>query len=126
MTREIVRRENARALAAKIGGPAEFARKTEMSDSQVSQIIGKTPKKNIGNIIAKRIEDAFGLPCGWLDNSQLELSEDELHLIRLYRGVKTSGKNMVLANAESVYSELRDADLPSLDQEQIPSAVARK
>lgn len=67
MKREDARRESARALAAKVGGLAEFGRKTGMENSQVSQIIGKTPTKNIGNIVAKRIEDAFGLESGWLD-----------------------------------------------------------
>lgn len=38
-----------------------------MNDSQVSQIIGNNPKKNIGNIIARRIEEEFNLPRGLLD-----------------------------------------------------------
>jgi transcriptional regulator with XRE-family HTH domain len=67
MKREDLRRENARALAQSAGGPAEFGRKTGMDNSQVSQLIGKTPKKNIGNIIARRIEEAFALPAGALD-----------------------------------------------------------
>jgi hypothetical protein len=77
MTREELRRKNAKALADLIGGLAEFGRKVEMSDSQVSQIIGRTPKKNIGNKIAPRIEDAFELPRGWLDavNSREAIAE---------------------------------------------------
>lgn len=67
MKREDLRRENARALAASAGGLAEFGRKTGMDNSQVSQLIGKSPKKNIGNIIARRIEEAFGLHEGALD-----------------------------------------------------------
>jgi hypothetical protein len=41
-----------------------------MSNSQVSQIIGKTPTKNIGNSIAPRIEAAYGVSSGWLDIPQ--------------------------------------------------------
>ncbi|MQA39010.1 hypothetical protein [Rugamonas aquatica] len=67
MTREDIRRENARALAHSVGGPTDFGRMLEMDASQVSQIIGKNPKKNIGNSIAKRIETAFSKPGGWLD-----------------------------------------------------------
>ena len=67
MTREDQRRENARVLAAHVGGLAEFGRKMGMENSQVSQIIGKTPSKNIGNNIARRIEVAFGLPENALD-----------------------------------------------------------
>lgn len=67
MTREEIRRENARNLASLAGGQAEFGRAVEMVPSQVSQIIGKSPVKNIGNSIAKRIEQAFNKPEGWLD-----------------------------------------------------------
>jgi transcriptional regulator with XRE-family HTH domain len=67
MDREHTRRENARHLARQHDGLAEFARRLEMSNSQVSQIIGKNPTKNIGNSIARRIEEAYGVGRGWLD-----------------------------------------------------------
>lgn len=65
-----IRRKNARALIAQIDGPAEFGRKLEMSDSQVSQLTGENFTKNIGNTIARRIEAAFGKPAGWMDVDQ--------------------------------------------------------
>lgn len=68
MKREDIRRENARALAETAGGLAAFARLTGMEPSQVSQLIGKKPSKNIGNMIAQRIERAFGLTDGQLDH----------------------------------------------------------
>lgn len=67
MTREEIRRENARALAADNGGLTEFGRALGMEAPQVSQIIGKTPHKNIGNSIARRIEKAYSKPEGWID-----------------------------------------------------------
>lgn len=80
MTREEIRRENARNLADQAGGQVEFGRALNMVPSQVSQIIGKTPVKNIGNSIAKRIEQAFNKPDGWLDvqhcnREQVEVAE---------------------------------------------------
>lgn len=51
----------------------EFGRALNMVPSQVSQIIGKTPVKNIGNSIAKRIEQAFNKPDGWLDVQHRDL-----------------------------------------------------
>jgi phage repressor protein C with HTH and peptisase S24 domain len=69
MTREEIRRENARELARSVGGQTEFGRLLEMEGSQVSQLIGKSPKKNIGNSIARRIEVAFRKPEGWLDQN---------------------------------------------------------
>jgi phage repressor protein C with HTH and peptisase S24 domain len=72
MTREEIRRANTLELARQIGGPAAFGRKMGMSDSQVSQIIGKTPTKNIGNIVAHRIEDRFEKARGWLDKTHAD------------------------------------------------------
>ncbi|WP_444886728.1 hypothetical protein [Microbulbifer sp. JMSA008] len=62
-----IRRENARRIAKEVGGPAELARKLDMPNSGISQIIGKNPRRNIGDSIARRIEDAGGYQHGWLD-----------------------------------------------------------
>lgn len=72
MTREEIRRENARRLASNAGAKAAFARLVGMDASQVSQLIGPSPSKNIGNSIARRIERAHHLPEGWLDVEQPE------------------------------------------------------
>lgn len=84
MTREDTRRNRARELAMGLeGGRTEFARMVGMTSSQVSQIIGKTPVKNIGNSIARRIEVAFDKPTGWLDaepNSAPVALANVLHL----------------------------------------------
>lgn len=76
MKREDVRRENARKLAVDAGGLTEFGRRIGMENSQVSQIIGKNPTKNIGNIVAARIEQAFGLAEGALDTRPAPESAD--------------------------------------------------
>jgi hypothetical protein len=78
MTREEIRRQNARELARAAGGQTEFGRMVDMEGPQVSQIIGKNPIKNIGNSIAKRIEIAFSKPEGWLDQPHtMQLVGDE-------------------------------------------------
>jgi len=77
MKRDDIRRENARRLAADAGGLTEFARRTGMENSQVSQIIGKNPTKNIGNIVATRIEHAFDLIEGSLDVAPQSVAHDQ-------------------------------------------------
>lgn len=62
-----IRRENARRIAQELGGPASLARALDMPNSGVSQIIGKNPRRNIGDSMARRIEDAGGRHHGWLD-----------------------------------------------------------
>jgi transcriptional regulator with XRE-family HTH domain len=68
--------ENARFLAKSLASPgaetgiAAFANKLDMSVSQASQLLGANPTKNIGRSMARRIENAFSLPAGWLDREQ--------------------------------------------------------
>jgi len=61
-TSSSIRLTNLRALIKKAGGPAEAARKLDMNDSQLSQIAGKNPIRNIGTALARRIEKAFRKP----------------------------------------------------------------
>ena len=76
-TSSSIRLENLRALITKAGGPAEAARKLDMDNSQLSQIAGKHPIRNIGTALARRIEKAFRRPEGWLDvpHSQMLLPQ---------------------------------------------------
>lgn len=68
-----IRLQNLRALIDEAGGPANAARRLEMTDSQLSQIGGRNPIRNIGTTIARRIERAWGKPVGWLDVSHAQL-----------------------------------------------------
>lgn len=76
-TSSSIRLANLRALIKKVGGPAEAARRLDMDDSQLSQISGRHPIRNIGATLARRIEKAFKRPEGWLDvpHSQLLLPQ---------------------------------------------------
>lgn len=62
-----IRRENARRIAKEAGGQAALARALEMPNPGISQIIGKNPRRNIGDTMARRIEDAGDYHHGWLD-----------------------------------------------------------
>lgn len=76
-TSSSIRLTNLRALIKSAGGPAEAARKLDMNDSQLSQIAGKNPIRNVGTSLARRIEKAFRKPEGWLDvaHSQMLLPQ---------------------------------------------------
>jgi hypothetical protein len=129
MTISEIRRANARALVSRIkGGQAELARRANMSDSQVSQLLGDNSTKNIGNLIARRIETVFELPKGWLDtlHSDSEISNvlpmpakpdaqadakpsitpfyidpEEIALINGYRNATPAGKLSIRAAVEA-------------------------
>ena len=61
------RRENASVLRDEAGGVAAFAQKIKRESTQVSRFLGKNPTKNIGDRMARHIEECFGKPRGWLD-----------------------------------------------------------
>ena len=58
---------NARYLADSVGGIGIFAREIHRKPGQLSQTIGKTRTKVIGNGLAHQIEDFFGLERYWMD-----------------------------------------------------------
>lgn len=71
------------ALAKSIGGISAMAERLGKSQSQISQLIGSAPVKDIGHKIAAEAEKAFNKPEGWLDH----LHDDEIapcyHIISL-------------------------------------------
>lgn len=143
MTREETRRENARRLAKKIGGKAKFARFVGIDPTQVSQLIGPKPTKNIGNSISHRIEQVFKFPAGYLDSDHPEIELDskegapdqvesappgsrsdgwseltrvdaaEHRLLALYRKADVRGKTEILSYAEEV-AESAATDAPAV------------
>jgi SOS-response transcriptional repressor LexA len=78
-TSAAIRLRNLRDLIDDAGGPAQAARRLGMDDSQLSQIGGKNPIRNIGSALARRIEKAFGKHEGWLDvtHSQMPLPQPD-------------------------------------------------
>lgn len=68
------------------------AEKWEMSPAHLSQILSEKTSKNLGDDVARRIEEREGLVRGWLDQWQISL--DEVHRsspqIANYRGQATT------------------------------------
>ena len=70
-----IRRENLRALAATHKSQADFAAACGTAASVISLIISPNPKRNLGHRLARKIEEAQGLPLGWLDSEHSALAE---------------------------------------------------
>lgn len=62
-----IRLENARALADQVGGTGNFASRIDREPTQASRFMGRNATKNIGDRLARHIEECFGKPRGWLD-----------------------------------------------------------
>lgn len=73
-----VRLENARTLADQVGGTGSFASRIDREPTQASRFMGKNPSKNIGDRLARHIEECFGKPRGWLDTQHSKEHVDEI------------------------------------------------
>ena len=74
-----IRLENARTIEKKMGRP-HLAKKMNMGYSLLSNYIGKTPTKKIGDDVARRIETAGGELLGWLDKEHHNQSENQTQI----------------------------------------------
>lgn len=80
-----IRRENLRAVANELGGNARLAEKLGQSSSFIGQLIGRNPKSNIGNTLARKIEIQLDKPRGWLDQPHTINALDPDAFIRAVR-----------------------------------------
>lgn len=62
-----IRRANMLTLIKREPSKAAFARKVETDPAYVSQILSTKTKAEIGNTLARAIEQAYKLPNGWMD-----------------------------------------------------------
>ena len=100
-----IRRENAKALADQVGGSRVFARMLSREETQVSQIIGRNPQRQIGPKLARLIEQAFGKPEGWLDvpHDELEpLAEPSVAFARWFQGLPPEARSKLVQIAPIV------------------------
>jgi len=107
MTSEI-RLINARGLSVSVGGILAMSKKLEKPQAQITHIMGENPTRNIGNKIARQIEEAFSKEEGWLDNIHLdddealeslknvsELSKEAFNVAKEFQGLNFAQKAAV-------------------------------
>lgn len=75
------------------GKQGEMAEKLGMSESQLSQLIGKNPSKPIGNRLARKIEKKLGLPRGHLDTPRLNAEQAEI--ARKYQRLTPADRRLI-------------------------------
>lgn len=66
-----------------------------MSESQLSQLIGKTPTKQIGDRLARSIEKRLKLPRGYLDSQFPGIAPDAIDFARWYQSLSPEQKQLV-------------------------------
>lgn len=76
-----IRRKNLGNLVKEWGGANHLARRLNKSPSQLSQLVGKRPSRDIGSGLAREIERSLGLERGWMDNPHYQASDDATRLL---------------------------------------------
>lgn len=79
-TNNKIRLENARVLSKMLGGRPSFAKALNMDYTQLSNYIGKTPIRNIGDDVARRMEIAGGKQLGWMDKEHHDQSGNQTQI----------------------------------------------
>lgn len=63
-----IRRDNVQTLLTMhLMSKTALASRLEVTVQQVYQVLGSNPQRNIGDKFARKIEEAFSMPSGWLD-----------------------------------------------------------
>ncbi len=65
-----IRKTKLDALIKQAGTQAAVAEKIGTNKSYLSQIISPKGSRNVGDALARKIENAYGFPFGWLDNPE--------------------------------------------------------
>lgn len=119
-----IRRGNLRALAKKENlGTNRLADKLGKTPSYIGQIIGRSPRRGIGNTLAREIEDKFGYPRGWMDQPHsLDAMEPEtmIRAVTLVEGALRAEKITITDEKKArlyleVYKRLQTATLDLAD-----------
>jgi transcriptional regulator with XRE-family HTH domain len=90
-----IRRENLRALHQKHGTRVVLD-KLGIGKQALSQYIGKNFNRNVGNEVARRIEEAFNLPAGWMDYPQYETEEILQRIVNYARSLTPDEQKILL------------------------------
>lgn len=77
-----IRRANLAALIAKEGKAAAVAEKVGTAAAYLSQILSEKTKAQVGDDLARRIESAYGLPHGWMDERHHANLADPVYMAR--------------------------------------------
>jgi phage repressor protein C with HTH and peptisase S24 domain len=90
---EEIRRERLRQFAVEHQHDhATMARLLERSDSQISQLIGKTPSRSIGPKLAREFEGRLELPKYWLDERPPQVEQNSAEYRLALRNIPIVGK----------------------------------
>jgi hypothetical protein len=88
------------------GGMVQVAKLTKTPYAYLNAIKNRSgnPPRGMGDDVARRFEDAFGKPKGWMDRAHLDghkeeeqLDAEESELISIFRPLSTEQKLAVLA-----------------------------
>ncbi len=122
-----IRLRNARLIAREMGGQKALAIALKRDPSQISSIIGKTPRDRIGDRMARRIEAVSGKRIGWLDQAGdpgARINYNDIDFLELVfqimaekdgdMGIPPRKLAYIIYNASLLRDQLQESDLDGL------------
>lgn len=105
MNRQETRRKRLQTLIDRAGSQEALARRINTSPAYISQML--TGTRNVSNGSVERIEEAMGVPVGWMDQwvqpepQQLELPPSDKSLLNAYHQLPKELRMSIRATIES-------------------------
>lgn len=99
----------ARALMEKNGGPSSFAKRLGVTKQYISHVLSESAaRKNIGGNFARKVEQEFSLPIGYLDvQDTRSLSSEHTVVIPMLNVSGSMGGGALIPWHEEVIHEIR-------------------
>ena len=77
------------------GAQKRLAAKLGMTESQLSQYIGKTRQKPIGSRMARNMEKRIKLARGWLDTTNHDITEEGAAIARRFQAASAAKQQLI-------------------------------
>jgi hypothetical protein len=118
-----IRRNNMRLLIERIGMEL-FVKQTGKSRQQLHQYVGRKPIRNVGDKMAREIEQAFRLPGQWLDDPQMSSAlSDLIEAAEILQGVSFDALMRRLDRLEEfIARKLLDVSAPRKQNDSLDDA----
>ncbi len=115
MNSKEIRRKNLRELVDKADSGAAFAKQADMAPSLLSQILSQNPSRNVGDRLARKIEERLRLPSGWLDSAHSTEIADHIVTDKSARQENSGGQYRALLTLGALIEDFTPAELAELE-----------
>jgi phage repressor protein C with HTH and peptisase S24 domain len=113
-----IRHKNAHALAQEVGSWVELARLADTNPKYLSQIVSEKGKREVGDKLARKLEQGCGKPHGWMDQDHSTLFSKARDIIAQQRRDEIKA-----ATGETHERWISDYHLSQISEDELASSL---